>query len=331
MSPDAPYADNNVPLSTQDEHLPVLLHEVIAALLSTKVSVASPDTASTILVDGTFGRGGHSRQLLQRLSADDRLLALDRDPDAASVANLLADEDPRFSFVQAKFSELGSLLAQRGFDGVDGILLDLGVSSPQLDRAERGFSFSADGPLDMRMNPAEGQSAADWLNSAEENAIATVLWEYGEERQSRRIAREIAAARPLTSTLELADLVERVAVAPKKNQRKHPATRTFQAIRMHVNAEVEELDEGLKAGFNALSIGGRLAVISFHSLEDRKVKRTFRELSQPPRLPRRLPIRHSAEQIPGRLVSGAIKPGLVELNANPRARSAILRVIERVS
>ncbi|MAV67387.1 MAG: 16S rRNA (cytosine(1402)-N(4))-methyltransferase [Gammaproteobacteria bacterium] len=331
MSLDVPYADNSVPLSAQDEHLPVLLHEVIAALLSTKVSVASTDTASTILVDGTFGRGGHSRQLLQRLSADDRLFALDRDPDAASVANLLADEDPRFSFVQARFSELGSVLAQRGFDGVDGILLDLGVSSPQLDRAERGFSFSADGPLDMRMNPNEGQSAADWLNSAEENAIATVLWEYGEERQSRRIAREIAAARPLATTLELADLVERVAVAPKKNQRKHPATRTFQAIRMHVNAEVEELDEGLKAGFNALSIGGRLAVISFHSLEDRKVKRTFRELSQPPRLPRRLPVRHSAEQIPGRLVSGAIKPGLAELNANPRARSAILRVIERVS
>jgi 16S rRNA (cytosine1402-N4)-methyltransferase len=252
-------------------------------------------------------------------------------PDAASAAQLLATEDQRFSFAQAKFSELGSVLALRGLTGVDGVLLDLGVSSPQLDRAERGFSFNAEGPLDMRMNPAEGQSAADWLNSAGENEIATVLWQYGEERQSRRIASEIVAARPLATTLELADLVASVATAPSKAQRKHPATKTFQAIRIHINAETEELDQGLKAGFNALSIGGRLAVISFHSLEDRKVKRAFRELSQPPRLPRRLPVRHSADQIPGRLVGRAIKPGLAELNANPRSRSATLRVIERVS
>ncbi len=330
-TPDIPPVDNGLPSSAQDEHLPVLLHEVLAALLSTKVSVASTDNDSTILVDGTFGRGGHSRQLLQRLSVDDRLFALDRDPDAASAAHLLATEDQRFSFAQAKFSELGSVLAQRGLNDVDGVLLDLGVSSPQLDRADRGFSFSAEGPLDMRMNPAEGQSAADWLNSAEENEIATVLWQYGEERQSRRIASEIVAARPLATTLELADLVARVAAAPPKAQRKHPATKTFQAIRIHINAETEELDQGLQAGFNALSIGGRLAVISFHSLEDRKVKRAFRELSQPPPLPRRLPVRHSADQIPGRLVGRAIKPGLAELNANPRSRSATLRVIERVS
>ena len=330
-TPDMPPANRGAPSSTQEEHLPVLLHEVIAALLSTKGTVASTDHDSTVLVDGTFGRGGHSRQLLQRLSVGDRLFALDRDPAAASAAHLLANEDERFSFAQAKFSELGSVLAQRGIDGVDGVLLDLGVSSPQLDRADRGFSFNAEGPLDMRMNPAEGQSAAEWLNSAQESDIATVLWQYGEERQSRRIAREIVAARPLATTLELADLVARVAVAPPKAQRKHPATRTFQAIRIHINAETEELDQGLKAGFNALSIGGRLAVISFHSLEDRKVKRTFKELSQPPRLPRRLPVRHSADQIPGRLVGRAIKPGLAELNANPRSRSATLRVIERVS
>ena len=213
---------------------------------------------------------------------------------------------------------------------IDGILLDLGVSSPQLDRADRGFSFSADGPLDMRMNPAEGQSAADWLNTAQESDIANVLWRFGEERQSRRIAREIVAARPLATTLELADLVARVAAAPKRVLRKHPATKTFQAIRMHINAETEELDQGLRQGFDALSIGGRLAVISFHSLEDRKVKRTFKELSQPPQLPRRLPVRHNLAETPGRLVGGAIKPGLAELNANPRSRSATLRVIERV-
>ena len=312
------------------DHAPVLLNEVIAALLSMESPPAPTERGSRTLVDGTFGRGGHSRHLLQRLSTSDQLLAIDRDPDAAHAANLLAAKDQRFAFMQARFSELGRVLSHRGIEHADGILLDLGVSSPQLDRADRGFSFNADGPLDMRMNPAEGQSAADWLNSAQESEIANVLWRLGEERQSRRIAREIVAARPLATTLELANLVARVAAAPKRVPRKHPATKTFQAIRMHINAETEELDQGLRQGFDALSVGGRLAVISFHSLEDRKVKRTFKELSQPPQLPRRLPVRQNLQETPGRLVGSAIKPGLAELNANPRSRSATLRVIERV-
>ena len=332
MSPNPNIPPTQTVASSSDpvDHVPVLLNEVIAALLSMESPAAFDQQGSRTLVDGTFGRGGHSRHLLQRLSASDRLLAIDRDPDATSAANLIAAKDQRFTFTQARFSELGKVLAQRGIEHVDGILLDLGVSSPQLDRADRGFSFSADGPLDMRMNPAEGQSAADWLNTAQESDIANVLWRFGEERQSRRIAREIVAARPLATTLELAVLVARVAAAPKRVLRKHPATKTFQAIRMYINAETEELDQGLRQGFDALSIGGRLAVISFHSLEDRKVKRTFKELSQPPQLPRRLPVRHNLAETPGRLVGGAIKPGLAELNANPRSRSATLRVIERV-
>ncbi len=258
MSPNPNLPPTQTVASSSDpvNHVPVLLNEVIAALLSMESPAAFDQQDSRTLVDGTFGRGGHSRHLLQRLSASDRLLAIDRDPDATSAANLIAAKDQRFTFTQARFSELGKVLAQRGIEHVDGILLDLGVSSPQLDRADRGFSFNADGPLDMRMNPAEGPSAADWLNTAQESDIANVLWRFGEERQSRRIAREIVAARPLATTLELADLVARVAAAPKRVLRKHPATKTFQAIRMYINAETEELDQGLRQGFDALSIGG---------------------------------------------------------------------------
>ena len=235
------------------------------------------------MVDGTFGRGGHSRHLLQRLSASDRLLAIDRDPDATRAANLIAAKDQRFTFTQARFSELGKVLAQRGIEHVDGILLDLGVSSPQLDLADRGFSFNADGPLDMRMNPAEGQSAADWLNTAQENDIAKVLWQFGEERQSRRIAREIVAARPLATTLELADLVARVAAAPKRVLRTHPATKTFQAIRMHINAETEELIKASDKG-SMHCCWGRLAVSPF-TLRRSQGEANFKELSQPPQYP----------------------------------------------
>ena len=329
LDPQAPPIQSVGSSSDLAEHVPVLLNEVIA-VLSMESPVAMTKRGSRTLVDGTFGCGGHSRHLLQRLSSSDQLLAIDRDPDAIRAAELLAAKDQRFSYTQARFSELGRVLTQRGIKRADGILLDLGVSSPQLDRADRGFSFNADGPLDMRMNPAEGKSAADWLNSAQENDIADVLWRLGEERHSRRIAREIVTARPLATTLELANLVARVASVPERVLRKHPATKTFQAIRMHINAETEELDQGLRQGFDALSVGGRLAVISFHSLEDRKVKRTFKELSQPPQLPRRLPVRQNLHETPGRLVGSAIKPGLAELNANPRSRSATLRVIERV-
>lgn len=312
------------------EHVPVLLQEVLTHLVGSSRASERADGESGIFVDATFGRGGHSRKLLERLSAQGQLLGLDRDPEALAEAQRLAGQDPRFSFCQARFSELQDVLKDQQIEGVRGVLMDVGVSSPQLDRPERGFSFTAQGPLDMRMNPEEGSSAAEWLNQADEAEIAQVLWMYGEERQSRRIARAIVAARPLTTTLELADLVAQAVPRPRGPQRKHPATRTFQAVRIFVNEEAQELDQGLQQGFSSLAVGGRLAVISFHSLEDRKVKHAFRQLSQPPKMPRRLPVRNLDQEVQGRLIGGPMKPSLAELNANPRSRSATLRVIEKV-
>ena len=312
------------------EHVPVLLQEVLTHLVGSSRASERADGESGIFVDATFGRGGHSRKLLERLSAQGQLLGLDRDPEALAEAQRLAGQDPRFSFCQARFSELQDVLRDQQIEGVSGVLMDVGVSSPQLDRPERGFSFTAQGPLDMRMNPEEGSSAAEWLNQADEAEIAQVLWMYGEERQSRRIARAIVAARPLTTTLELADLVAQAVPRPRGPQRKHPATRTFQAVRIFVNEEAQELDQGLQQGFGSLAVGGRLAVISFHSLEDRKVKHAFRQLSQPPKMPRRLPVRNLDQEVQGRLIGGPMKPSLAELNANPRSRSATLRVIEKV-
>ena len=312
------------------EHVPVLLQEVLIHLVGSSRASERADGESGIFVDATFGRGGHSRKLLERLSAQGQLLGLDRDPEALAEAQRLAGQDPRFSFCQARFSELQDVLRDQQIEGVSGVLMDVGVSSPQLDRPERGFSFTAQGPLDMRMNPEEGSSAAEWLNQADEAEIAQVLWMYGEERQSRRIARAIVAARPLTTTLELADLVSQAVPRPRGPQRKHPATRTFQAVRIFVNEEAQELDQGLQQGFGSLAVGGRLAVISFHSLEDRKVKHAFRQLSQPPKMPRRLPVRNLDQEVQGRLIGGPMKPSLAELNANPRSRSATLRVIEKV-
>ena len=312
------------------EHVPVLLQEVLTHLVGSSRASERADEESGIFVDATFGRGGHSRKLLECLSAQGQLLGLDRDPEALAEAQRLAEHDPRFSFCQARFSELQDVLRDQQIEGVRGVLMDVGVSSPQLDRPERGFSFTALGPLDMRMNPEEGSSAAEWLNQADEAEIAQVLWMYGEERQSRRIARAIVAARPLTTTLELADLVSQAVPRPRGPQRKHPATRTFQAVRIFVNEESQELDQGLQQGFGSLAVGGRLAVISFHSLEDRKVKHAFRQLSQPPKMPRRLPVRNLDQEVQGRLIGGPMKPSLAELNANPRSRSATLRVIEKV-
>jgi 16S rRNA (cytosine1402-N4)-methyltransferase len=312
------------------EHVPVLLQEVLTHLVGSSRASERADGEFGIFVDATFGRGGHSRKLLERLSAQGQLLGLDRDPEALAEAQRLAGQDPRFSFCQARFSELQDVLRDQQIEGVRGVLMDVGVSSPQLDRPERGFSFTAQGPLDMRMNPEEGSSAAEWLNQADEAEIAQVLWMYGEERQSRRIARAIVAARPLTTTLELADLVAQAVPRPRGPQRKHPATRTFQAVRIFVNEEAQELDQGLQQGFSSLAVGGRLAVISFHSLEDRKVKHAFRQLSQPPKMPRRLPVRNLDQEVQGRLIGGPMKPSLAELNANPRSRSATLRVIEKV-
>ncbi len=303
-------------------HRPVLLDEVVAALRP---------GGDQVLVDATFGRGGHTRALLARLGPRARVLALDRDPEAVAAAERLAAADPRLSVEHARFGELERVVAAHGLLGeVDGVLLDLGVSSPQLGEPRRGFGF-AEGPLDMRMDPTCGTPAAAWLAAAGEAEIARVLRRYGEEPQARRIARAIVARRaerPITTTAELAELVARVAVPEPGRARRHPATRTFQALRIQVNAELEELEAALAALPALLAPGGRVAVISFHSLEDRMVKRFLRRC-QRGEAPRRLPLR-AAEQPPALVVVGrARRAGAAEVAANPRARSAVLRVAER--
>jgi 16S rRNA (cytosine1402-N4)-methyltransferase len=308
---------------TDAAHTPVLLEETLEAL------AIKPDG---IYIDGTYGRGGHARALLTRLGPAGRLLALDRDPEAAAEARKLADGEPRLTVQQAPFSRLAEVARERGLTGtVSGLLLDLGVSSPQLDCAERGFSFTADGPLDMRMDPRGGESAAQWLARAREAEIARVLFEYGEERYARRIARAIVRGRhsaPLTRTRRLAEIV--AGACPTREPGKHPATRTFQAIRIHVNRELEELASCLKSVCDLLAVGGRLAVISFHSLEDRLVKRFIRDEARGERLPRGLPV--TARELHPRLraVGRAVRPSAAEVEANPRARSAVLRVAERL-
>ncbi len=317
---------NHTTESSAPAHVPVLLTETIQAL-SIK--------PSGVYLDATFGRGGHCRAMLEELSEEGRVIALDRDPQAIAVAQALQVQEPRLQVVQARFADLGGVLARCGLAGaVSGVLMDVGVSSPQLDDAQRGFSFQHDGPLDMRMDPGQGVGAAEWLNCADESDIADVIWRYGEERRSRRIASAIVAARPLHTTQQLAEVVARCmprANRPANKKSKHPATKTFQAIRIFINDELQELRQGLQAAFDNLATGGRLAVISFHSLEDREVKRAFKALSQPPTLPRRLPVPETQVAVPGRLVSGPIRAGHAELQENPRARSATLRVIERVA
>jgi 16S rRNA (cytosine1402-N4)-methyltransferase len=308
--------------AASEEHIPVLLREVVHSLIQAD---------SGIYVDGTYGRGGHCRSMLARLAPDAKMIGLDRDPEAVAAAQMLAQADPRFSIFHARFSQLADVLEQAGIvGGAQGILLDIGVSSPQIDDASRGFSFNSDGPLDMRMDPTQGLSAAEWLNTSVEEDIAKVLFVHGEERNSRRIAKNIVAARPLSTTLQLADIVEACVPRNRNNMSKHPATKTFQAIRIFINAEDQELRAGLEHAFAALAIGGRLAVISFHSLEDRQVKHVFRGLSRPPSMPRRLPVRHSDQGISARLIGKSIKAQSDELATNPRARSATLRVIERI-
>ena len=305
------------------EHLPVLLLETLDCLSINK---------NGTYVDATFGRGGHCRAILAALSGRGRMIALDRDPQAIAVAEKLQIREPRLQVFQARFAELGTVLERCGLtDSIHGVLMDVGVSSPQLDDPNRGFSFRHSGPLDMRMDPTQGVDAAQWLNSADEAVIANIIWRYGEERRSRRIAKAIVAARPLHTTQALAEVV--AACVPRGNAKftKHPATKTFQAVRIFINDELRELQEGVLAAFESLAIGGRLAVISFHSLEDREVKQTFKALSQPPSLPRRLPVQDALVAVRGRLVGGPIRAGQIELDANPRARSATLRVIERVA
>lgn len=281
-------------------------------------------------VDGTFGRGGHSRLILERLGAEGQLLGIDKDPEAIRVANLLEADDGRFHSFHGSFAELDHAVKGCGWSAVNGILLDLGVSSPQLDDAARGFSFMRDGPLDMRMNTDQPPSAAQWLASAEEADIANVIFRYGEERFSRRIARLIVERRqesPIETTRQLAELVSEA--VPKKEKHKHPATRTFQAIRIFINRELEDLEVGLKAAVDCLAPGGRLVVISFHSLEDRLVKRFMRDLARGPQLPRGVPVTAEQEASDFRLVGKASKAGAEEVNDNVRARSAVMRVLER--
>jgi 16S rRNA (cytosine1402-N4)-methyltransferase len=300
-------------------HLPVMFAEVMEGL-AVKVD-------GTYL-DGTFGRGGHAGGVLQRLGPGGRLLVMDKDPEAIAVADRLADGDARVSWHRGSFADLaGWSLAS---DGLDGVLFDLGVSSPQLDVAERGFSFGKDGPLDMRMDPDSGESAAEWLARATDTEIADVLWLHGEERQSRRIARAIVARRvetPLTRTAQLAELI--ASVVPRGAGKIHPATRSFQAIRIFINRELADLEAGLDAAMERLKPGGRLAVISFHSLEDRIVKQFMLRHAKAPPANRRMPI-EIAFTPTLRLIDGAQKAGDAELSANPRARSAVLRVAERL-
>lgn len=286
--------------------------------------------AEGIYVDATFGRGGHSRAVLARLGAAGRLLAIDRDPQAVSAAQQEFGADPRVTIARRPFSMLGETIAERGWQKrVNGILFDLGVSSPQLDAAERGFSFLREGPLDMRMDPSRGESAADWLQRAAENEIAEVLHTLGEERYARRIARAIVRARaetPLATTRQLAALI--ATAVPSRERGKDPATRSFQAIRLHVNRELDELRAALPQAIEALAPGGRLAVISFHSLEDRIVKQFLRREARGEELPPDLPVRHADIPVRVRIVGKAIRPGEAEVRRNPRARSAVLRVAE---
>ncbi|WP_422767172.1 16S rRNA (cytosine(1402)-N(4))-methyltransferase RsmH [Photobacterium leiognathi subsp. mandapamensis] len=315
-------------MSEQFEHVSVLLHESVDGL------AIKPDG---IYIDGTFGRGGHSRLILSQLGENGRLYSIDRDPQAIAEAQKI--NDPRFEIIHGPFSGMEKYMEERDLIGrVDGVLLDLGVSSPQLDDAERGFSFMRDGPLDMRMDPTSGQSAAEWLAEAEPDDIAWVLKEFGEERFAKRIARGIVEHRenpekePLTRTRQLASLIAEV--SPFKDKHKHPATRSFQAIRIYINSELDEIQTALNGAVNILAPEGRLSVISFHSLEDRMVKRFIRKESKGPEVPAGLPL--TEEQIKAlgsaalKTVGKAIKPSQTELGHNTRARSSVLRLAERL-
>lgn len=305
------------------------MHQTVLLREATEALVTAP---SGVYVDGTFGRGGHSRAILARLAGDGRLLGVDKDPTACEYARVLAGEDDRFSFYHGSFAELPAQLRQLGIDAVDGILLDLGVSSPQLDEAGRGFSFLNDGPLDMRMDTTSGETAAQWLSRADQDDIAAVLKEYGEERFARRIAAAIVSARaeePLTTTAQLARVVSEA--NPRWERHKHPATRSFQAIRIKVNRELEDLRDLLDGALDLLRVGGRLVVISFHSLEDRMVKRYMRDMSRGEQLPPGVPVTDSALNRRMRLVGKAVKASDAELGENVRSRSAIMRVAEKIA
>ena len=301
----------------------MLLHEAVDAL------VTLPDG---FYVDGTFGRGGHSRHLLQSINSGGHVLGVDKDQAAQAVAHELAESESRFRFFHGSFAELPQQLHAMGVDAVDGILLDLGVSSPQLDDGDRGFSFMRDGPLDMRMDTSRGETAAQWLSRADLQDIAGVLKEYGEERFARRIASAIIAARavsPIETTSQLARLVSEA--HPRWEKHKHPATRSFQAIRIKVNRELEDLQAFLAAALDMLCVGGRLVVISFHSLEDRLVKRYMRDMARGDSLPRGVPVTDSQLNRRMRLVGRSVKASAEEVADNVRARSAVMRIAEKIN
>jgi 16S rRNA (cytosine1402-N4)-methyltransferase len=307
-------------------HVPVLVEELMRAL--------EPRDGG-VYADCTYGRGGHCRALLERGGPRTRVLALDRDPQAVQHAQALAREDTRLIVVRAPFSRLAAVAGEQGLM-FDGVLFDLGISSPQIDQPQRGFSLRGDGPLDMRMDPDAGLSAAEWLAAAGEEEIERVLREFGDERFARRIARALVRARadaPITRTAQLAQIVAGAipARARRADPGQHPATRTFQAIRIHLNAELEELDQGLDQALACLHPGGRLAVVSFHSLEDRRVKRFMRALSGPPRPSRHAPLPEREPAARLRICGKAVRAGSAELARNPRARSAVLRVAETLA
>jgi len=307
------------------QHQTVLLHEAVDALVWRR---------DGLYVDGTFGRGGHSRKILEQLDSGGRLIAFDKDPQAIAAAGELGDA--RFEIVHESFAALREELAERGIEKVAGILLDLGVSSPQIDDPARGFSFRFDGPLDMRMDTTRGESAAQWLARATQQELTEVIRDYGEERFAVQIAKALIARRaeserlgPLASTRELAEIVANVVRTREKGQ--NPATRTFQALRIHVNQELAELQVTLEVAAEMLAQGGRLVVISFHSLEDRIVKRFMQAQAKGPEIDRRLPIRAADLPVPPMKLLGRVKASDAEVVANPRSRSAVMRIAERVA
>lgn len=306
------------------DHLPVLINEATDALNI---------NPSGIYVDATFGRGGHSQQILNKLDNQGKLIAIDQDPDAIAWAKRHHEKDNRFTIRHQSFAALEGFALESNLSGlVDGILFDLGVSSPQLDEAQRGFSFMRDGPLDMRMDNSQGQTASEWLAYVDEATLITVLREYGEERFARRITLAIIEARKEEMIVTTAQLAKIVANAvPKIEQHKHPATRTFQAIRIYINRELDVLKEALTQSLNVLKVGGRLAVISFHSLEDRIVKRFMRDQARGEELPRGLPVKSGFKNQTMKIVGKAVKASNEEVAGNPRARSAVLRIAEKIA
>ena len=302
-------------------HDTVMLHEAVESLQ------VKPDG---VYVDGTFGRGGHSRLILEKLGMEGRLIALDKDPAAVAVGQTIAD--PRFKIVHSGFAHLQEVLFRLSVEKVNGVLLDLGVSSPQLDDRQRGFSFRFDSPLDMRMDTSSGETAAEWLSGVDESLLGEVIRDYGEERFAKQIARSIVAARkeqPIASTKQLSEIIAKT--VRTREPGKNPATRTFQAIRIYLNRELEEIARILPQCVDCLKPGGRIVVISFHSLEDRLVKHFMRDMAEGDKLPRNLPIR--AADIPSgklRLIGKAIRASAQELESNPRARSAVMRVAESI-